>query len=122
MAEKAAKTDEANEKERPKGGAGGADGAADAATAKGPLIPPIVVRFSIIGGILAVMAVGAIFLVTDVIAPRIRKMGAPPPVVEETAPKHEEEPLPTEIFTVADLVVNPAASGGRRYLLSLIHI
>ena len=47
------------------------------AGAKGPLIPPILIRFSIVGGILAVMAVGAIFLVTDVIAPRLKKLGEP---------------------------------------------
>ena len=89
--------------------------AAAPAGAKGPLIPPILVRFSIVGGILAVMAVGAVFLVTDVIAPRLRKLGEPAPAAAEVAqaePAHE----PGEILEIKDLIVNPAGSGGRRYL------
>ena len=39
---------------------------------RGPLIPPVLVRGAIVGGILAVLAVGALLLVTEVIAPRIR--------------------------------------------------
>ncbi len=89
--------------------------AAAPAGAKGPLIPPILVRFSIIGGILAVMAVGAVFLVTDVIAPRLRKLGEPAPAAAEVA---VAEPVrePGEILEIKDLIVNPAGSGGRRYL------
>jgi flagellar FliL protein len=82
---------------------------------KGPLIPPLLVRFSIVGGILAVMAVGAIFLVTDVIAPRLRKLGEPVPAAGEAAKAvtvHE----PGEVIEIKDLIVNPAGSGGRRYL------
>jgi flagellar protein FliL len=83
--------------------------------AKGPLIPPILVRFSIVGGILAVMAVGAIFLVTDVIAPRLRKLGEPVPATAQ-AVKTEAAREPGEVIEVKDLIVNPAGSSGRRYL------
>ena len=93
----------------------GADGAKGA---KGPLIPPIMIRFSILGGILVVMAVGAIFLVTDVIAPRLKKLGEPvaPATEEAHAAPPEAHHAATELVTISDLVVNPAGSGGRRYL------
>jgi flagellar FliL protein len=84
------------------------------AGAKGPLIPPILVRFSIVGGILAVMAVGAIFLVTDVIAPRLKKLGEPAPATGEATKAAVHEP--GEVIEIKDLIVNPAGSGGRRYL------
>lgn len=90
------------------------EGAAPAG-AKGPLIPPILIRFSIVGGILAVMAVGAIFLVTDVIAPRLKKLGEPPAAAAE-AKKAEAAHEPGELLEIKDLIVNPAGSGGRRYL------
>ncbi len=89
------------------------EGAAPSAP-RGPLIPPVVVRYSILGGILAALAVGAIFLVTDVIAPRIYRMGKTP-VAAAPAPATKET-KPGEIITVADLVINPAGTGGRRYL------
>lgn len=82
---------------------------------KGPLIPPVLVRYSIVGGILAVMAVGAIFLVTDVIAPRLRKLGESAPATGESA-KSEAAREPGEVVEVKDLIVNPAGSAGRRYL------
>jgi flagellar FliL protein len=85
------------------------------AGAKGPLIPPILIRFSIVGGILAVMAVGAIFLVTDVIAPRLKKLGEPATATVE-ATKAEAVHEPGEVIEIKDLIVNPAGSGGRRYL------
>ncbi len=85
------------------------------AAAKGPLIPPILVRFSIVGGILAVMAVAAIFLVTDVIAPRLKKLGETAPAAAE-ATKAEAVHEPGEVIEIKDLIVNPAGSGGRRYL------
>jgi flagellar protein FliL len=85
------------------------------AGAKGPLIPPVLVRYSIVAGILAVMAVGAIFLVTDVIAPRLRKLGEPAPAAAESA-KPESIREPGEMLEVKDLIVNPAGSAGRRYL------
>lgn len=91
------------------------DGEAAPAPVKGPLIPPVLVRFSVIGGILAVMAVGAIFLVTDVIAPRLRKLGEPAPAAAEQA-KAETAHEPGEVLEIKDLIVNPAGSGGRRYL------
>ncbi len=90
-----------------------------------PKIPPVLVRFSVIGGILVAMATGAILLVTEVIAPKVRGLGTPPAAEAGVAPgdpakaagKHKpEKPVPTEILTVSDLVVNPAGSGGRRYL------
>jgi flagellar protein FliL len=82
---------------------------------KGPLIPPMVVRGAIVGGILAVLAVGAILLVTDVIAPRIHAMGQAPATPE---PKVERVKAnePAEVVTISDLIVNPAGTGGRRYL------
>lgn len=85
---------------------------------KGPLIPPVLVRGAVIGGILAVLAVGAIFLVTDVIAPRIRLMGEPVASGEEKVEKAEKvkEGEPGEVLNVSDLLVNPAGTGGRRYL------
>lgn len=96
-----------------------AEEAADGAKgAKGPLIPPIMIRFSILGGILVVMAVGAIFLVTDVIAPRLKRLGEPvaPAAEEAHAAPPEAHHAATELVTISDLVVNPAGSGGRRYL------
>jgi flagellar protein FliL len=81
---------------------------------KGPLIPPMVVRGAIVGGILAVLAVGAILLVTDVIAPRIHAMGAAPAPGPKVEKVKEDEPA--EVITVSDLIVNPASTGGRRYL------
>jgi flagellar basal body-associated protein FliL len=84
----------------------------EASPVKGPLIPPAVVRYSILGGILAVLAVGAIFLVTDVIAPRVRSMGTAP----APSPAAEKKGEPGEVFAVSDLLVNPAGTGGRRYL------
>jgi flagellar FliL protein len=91
---------------------------------KKPLIPPVLVRYSAVGGILAVLAVGAILLVTEVIAPRIRSIGAGEAGVgsSEAAPNAEAKAMkpkfraPGEVFTVTDLVVNPAGTGGRRYL------
>lgn len=109
----------ADEKAAAKADEGAARGEAGAggAAAKGPLIPPIMIRFSVIGGILVVMAVGAIFLVTDVIAPRLRKLGEPPaPAAEEAHAAPEAHHVATELVTITDLVVNPAGSGGRRYL------
>lgn len=96
----------------------GEEDEASAAKAKGPLLPPILIRLSLIGGILAVMAVGAILLVTDVIAPRLKKLGEPPaPATEETEKaKGKEAHEPGEVVEVKDLIVNPAASAGRRYL------
>jgi flagellar protein FliL len=85
-----------------------------APAAKGPLIPPSVVRFSILGGVLVVLAVGAVFLVTDVIAPRLRSLGQPP-AAAETQKKAKAE-APGEVVAVSDLIVNPAGTGGRRYL------
>ena len=81
---------------------------------KPPLIPPIVTRIALLGGILAVLAVGAIFLVTDVIAPRIHAMGSAS-TTTAAAPK-KKEAAPGEVVTVSDLVINPAGTGGRRYL------
>jgi len=80
-------------------------------------IPPIVVRISIIGGILAVLAVGAIFLVTEVIGRGSKRMGATP-VAEEQVEKVEraKKGEPVEVLNVSDLIVNPAGTGGRRYL------
>jgi flagellar FliL protein len=89
-----------------------APAAEEAPQPKGPLIPPVVVRYSILGGILSVLAIGAIFLVTDVIAPRIRSMGTAP----AAAPPSEKKSEPGEVFNVSDLLVNPAGTGGRRYL------
>lgn len=81
---------------------------------RGPLIPPIVLRLAVVGGILAVLAVGAIFLVTDVIAPRVHAIGEAPVPEEET---HTVKELGTPaLLTVSDLIVNPAGTGGRRYL------
>jgi flagellar basal body-associated protein FliL len=85
------------------------------AAAKGPLIPPILVRYSIVGGILAAMAVGAIFLVTDVIAPRLKRLGESTPAAAEVT-KTEAVHEPGEVIEVKDLIVNPAGSAGRRYL------
>jgi flagellar FliL protein len=82
-----------------------------------PLIPPALVRYSAVGGILSVLAVGAIFLVTDVIAPRIRSIGQEgAAATEEEKPVRAKPAAPGEIITVSDLVVNPAGTGGRRYL------
>ncbi len=116
---------------------------------RGPLIPPIVVRIAIMGGILAALAIGALFLVTDVIAPRIQALGRPAGEEEVAAAaaggagergeagaavsagsesekgshggkaakggkgkKHEHG----ELVSVSDLIVNPAGTGGRRFL------
>ncbi len=79
-----------------------------------PLIPPALARYAAVAGILAVLGVGAIFLVTDVIAPRIKSLGAPQAASEAKAGKAAEGP--GEVMTVSDLVVNPAGTAGRRYL------
>lgn len=85
----------------------------EAPAPRGPLLPPALVRWLEVCGVLAVLAVGAIFLVTEVIAPRIHAMGSTPAAA---APAQEKKAEPGEVVTVADLVINPAGTGGRRYL------
>jgi flagellar protein FliL len=83
---------------------------------RGPLIPPVLVRYSIVGGILAVLAVAAIFVVTDVIAPRVRSIGQAADGTAVSKPHSGKPAAPGEVFAVPDLVINPAGTGGRRYL------
>ena len=83
---------------------------------KPPLIPAAVVRFSVLGAVLAVVAVGAIFLVTDVIAPRLRSMGDPEAVTAAEEKPQAQPEEPGEIVKIEDLIVNPAGTGGRRFL------
>jgi flagellar FliL protein len=85
-----------------------------AAPPRPPLIPAVVVRIAVLAGILAALSVGALFLVTDVLAPKIRSMGEP--AVDEPAAREPEPGLPGEIVKVEDLIVNPAGTAGRRYL------
>lgn len=110
---------------------------------KGPL-PPLVVKIAILAGILVVVGVGAVFVVTEVVAPKLK--GAETAEVvegEEGAAEHgeaaggheakKEEKKKEEkkgghgggeegagghegIVDLGDLVVNPAGTGGRRYL------
>jgi flagellar protein FliL len=86
--------------------------------AKKPLLPPVLVRYSIVGGILAVLAGGAVFVVTDVIAPRVRSIGTESAAggVVQKKPAKAKHSAPGEVFALSDIVINPAGTGGRRYL------
>ncbi|MCA9729479.1 MAG: flagellar basal body-associated FliL family protein [Candidatus Eisenbacteria bacterium] len=101
---------------------------------KGP-IPPIVVKIAILVGLLVVTGVGVLFLVTEVVAPRLKG-----PVAEESVDGAEGDHASGEakqekghekkkegghggdgaeesaMVSLGDLVVNPAGTGGRRYL------
>ncbi len=87
-------------------------------TAKVPIFPPVVIRYAVLGAILIVILIGSLFLITDVIAPRLQRLnqtasaeGAAGEAAAAAAPTE-----PGDIILIRDIVVNPAGSGGRRYL------
>lgn len=112
---------------------------------KGP-VPPIVVKIAILAGLLVVTGVGVLFLVTEVIAPRLQGSVAQAEAEPGAEGEHEAEGEHAEakgedaksqdkkakkdkkggdhgggeeasaMVTLGDLVVNPAGTGGRRYL------
>jgi flagellar FliL protein len=104
---------------------------------KGPFpLPPIVTKIAILGGLLVVTAVGVLFLVTEVIAPKLKGAAVAEGGVEpgaegahgstagetksdqKAAKKggHGGEAEASGMVDLGDLVVNPAGTGGRRYL------
>ncbi len=86
--------------------------------AKVPIFPPIVIRYAVLGAILIVIMIGSLFLITDVIAPRLQRLNQPSGA-EGVASEAAVAAAPTEpgnIILIRDIVVNPAGSGGRRYL------
>lgn len=97
------------------------------AEAKKPLVPPIVVKISVLGGLLGVVAVGVLFLVTEVVAPMLGSSDPAP--VEATSSqassgergdhwgsKSKDKGAADRVVTLDDIVVNPAGTGGRRYI------
>jgi len=101
---------------------------------KGPL-PPIVVKIAILAGILVVVGVAAVFVVTEVVAPKLKAAGTAEvteggnaeagghEAKKEEGGKNEKGGHGGEgsegvqgIVDLGDLVVNPAGTGGRRYL------
>lgn len=114
-----------------------ADGAAPQPAKKGPL-PPMVVKIAILAGLLVVTGVGVVLLVTEVIAPRLegsvaQAEGVPPEHAgdESDSKDHGSEDKKDKkdkksghggdkevsaMVSLGDLVVNPAGTGGRRYL------
>lgn len=111
---------------------------------KGPLLPPIMMKIAILGGLLVVTGVGVLFLVTEVIAPKLKGAsvaeGEEEPGAEGEHAKadghakeekkskghakdekkskggHGEGAEASGMVDLGDLVVNPAGTGGRRYL------
>lgn len=113
-----------------------AETAAPQPAKKGP-IPPIVVKIAILAGLLVVTGVGVLVLVTEVIAPRLQgsvaqaeeQPSGEEASVENGAAKdhgddkkdkkggeHGGEEGASAMVSLGDLVVNPAGTGGRRYL------
>ena len=103
-----------------------------AATKKGPL-PPIAVKLAALGGILVVVGVAAVFVVTEVVAPKLKATETTEVVDggQGGAGGHGEESgkapsgghggggsaaAAEGIVDLGDMVVNPAGTGGRRYL------
>jgi len=94
---------------------------------KGP-IPPIVAKIAIIGGILVVLGVGSLFLVTEVIAPMMADVDATLAEGDGDGGEDGEEgeggkkkkkkgdEVPATFVDLGDIIVNPAGTGGRRYL------
>ncbi|MCC7142733.1 MAG: flagellar basal body-associated FliL family protein [Candidatus Eisenbacteria bacterium] len=104
------------------------------APAKAKGLPPMMVKMAILFGILVVLLVGAVAVVTFVIAPKLR---AQAPQSEEVQSGehgaaaggehgdahgkggHDDKAKHAahgEIVELGDVVVNPAGTGGRRYL------
>lgn len=117
-----------------------AEAAAPQPAKKGP-VPPIVVKIAILAGLLVVTGVGVLLLVTEVIAPRLegsvaQAEGVPAEHGEgDGDAQHESKGGEKEkkdkkdkkgdhggaeeasaMVSLGDLVVNPAGTGGRRYL------
>ncbi len=92
-------------------------------------LPPMMVKIAILGGVLVVLLGAAVAVVTLVIAPKLR---AQAPAAETTGEageaaaekgehkggKHEHG----EIIELGDVVVNPAGTGGRRYLKASVSL
>lgn len=86
--------------------------------AKVQIFPPIVIRYVVLGAILMLVGIGSLFLITDVIAPRLHRLNQPA-AGEDAVGTVQAAAVPQEpgnIIVVRDIVVNPAGSGGRRYL------
>lgn len=93
-------------------------------------LPPIVVKIAILFGVLVVLLGAAVAVVTFVIAPKLRAQA--PAAAETTGEaaaaeaakgehkggKHEHG----EILELGDVVVNPAGTGGRRYLKASVSL
>jgi flagellar basal body-associated protein FliL len=109
----AAREEDANRPEAEEDGSGETSEAqAPAGGASALLLPDALVRISIGIIILGVMSVGAFIVITDVIAPRL---GPVQPIEEEPEPEVLVEP-PGEQWVIADVIVNPAGTRGKRYL------
>lgn len=108
------------------------------AAAKKPGLPAPLVKIAILGGILVVLAAGSLALVVFVIGPKLRASGPPPAAAtgehgEAVAGAHgekgdgakghgKEKHEHGEVVELGDIVVNPAGTGGRRYLKASVSI
>lgn len=103
------------------------------AKAKAKGLPPMVVKMAILFGILVVLLVGAVAVVTFVIAPKLRAQAPQSEQVQsgehgaaaggehgdaQAKGGHDDKGKHAhgEIVELGDVVVNPAGTGGRRYL------
>jgi len=91
-------------------------------------LPPMMVKIAVLLGVLVVLLGAAVAVVTFVIAPKLRAQA--PAAAETTGAGHEEAGDKAghkgdqkggkhehgEILELGDVVVNPANTGGRRYL------
>ncbi|MFN8548487.1 MAG: flagellar basal body-associated FliL family protein [Candidatus Eisenbacteria bacterium] len=87
-------------------------------------LPPMVIKIAVLLGVLVVLLGAAVAVVTFVIAPKLRAQA--PAAAETTTAAHEEAASKGEhkggkhehgeILELGDVVVNPANTGGRRYL------
>jgi flagellar FliL protein len=76
-----------------------------------PSLPPVAVKIAVIVLVVLVMAVVSWVVITKILAPKLETPPEEPPKVEEPKP----EP-PGPVFSVSELIVNPASSVGRRFL------